>query len=255
MNRISQFVLADIFKSRIIPLYTFLLAVICWSTFLLEDNPAKGILTLLNIVLLVAPLVSILFSTIYIYNSSEFIELLLSQPVPRKKIWLSLFAGVSLSLALSIFLAAGIPLLLFAGTNLALMMLAMAILITIVFVSIAFLCAVHSRDKAKGIGLSIIVWLYLALIFDVLVLFMLFQFSDYPIEKFAVFLTSTNPIDLARILILLQLDVSAMMGYTGAIFSSYYGSDRGLAIVFLLLLLWIVVPLLVSLKKFQRKDL
>ena len=35
----------------------------------------------MNVILFTVPLVSILFSTIYIYNSSEFIELLLSQPL------------------------------------------------------------------------------------------------------------------------------------------------------------------------------
>jgi Cu-processing system permease protein len=255
MNKITKFVILDILKNKIVLAYTLLLAVFSWSAFGLEDNSSKGILTLLNIVLLIVPLVSILFSTIYIYNSSEFIELLVSQPVERKKIWQSLFVGLSLSLVFAYLIGAGIPLLLYAEQSVGLMMIAVGCIISVVFVAIAFLGSILSRDKAKGIGIAILLWLYFALLFDGLVLFLLFQLADYPIEKMMVGITATSPIDLARILILLHLDVSAMMGYTGAIFKDFFGSTTGLIIAFTLLALWIVVPFLLSLQIFKRKDL
>lgn len=255
MNKIIKFVIIDILKNKIVLVYTLLLAVFSWSAFGLEDNSSKGILTLLNIVLLIVPLVSILFSTIYIYNSSEFIELLVSQPVERKKIWQSLFVGLSLSLVFAYLIGSGIPLLLYAEQSVGLMMIAVGCIISVVFVAIAFLGSILSRDKAKGIGIAILLWLYFALLFDGLVLFLLFQLADYPIEKMMVGITATSPIDLARILILLHLDVSAMMGYTGAIFKDFFGSTTGLIIAFTLLALWIVVPFLLSLQIFKRKDL
>jgi Cu-processing system permease protein len=112
-----------------------------------------------------------------------------------------------------------------------------------------------TRDKAKGIGIAIMIWLYFALLFDGMVLFLLFQLSDYPIEHAMVGLTALSPIDLARILILLHLDVSAMMGYTGAIFKDFFGTAAGLAVSFLLLVLWAAIPFLISLRKFKKKDL
>lgn len=255
MNKIVKFILLDILKNKIVVLYTLLLAVFSWSAFSLEDNSTKGILTLLNLILLTVPLVSILFSTIYIYNSSEFIELLLSQPIKRKKIWSSMFLGLVLSFVLAFFLGAGIPLLIYAPSNVGLMMLALGIIISAVFVSLAFLSSILTRDKAKGIGISVLLWMYFALLFDALILFLTFQLSDYPIEKMMVGITATSPIDLARILILLHLDVSAMMGYTGAIFKDFFGTTIGISIAFLLLLLWIVIPYLISLKLFKSRDL
>jgi Cu-processing system permease protein len=68
-------------------------------------------------------------------------------------------------------------------------------------------------------------------------------------------ITATSPIDLARILILLHLNVSAMMGYTGAIFKVFFGSGIGQTIAFSLLLLWIVIPFTLSLRIFKKKDL
>lgn len=255
MNRIIKFIILDILKNKIILVYTLILAVLAWSVFSLEDNSTKGILTLLNVVLLTVPLVSVIFSTIYIYNSSEFIELLLSQPINRAKIWWSLFLGLVISLLLSFFIGVGIPILIYAPGNVGLMMLLVGLFISTVFVSIAFLSSILTRDKAKGIGISIMLWLFFALLFDGIVLFLLFQFADYPIEKIMVGITALNPVDLARILILLHLDVSAMMGYTGAIFKDFFGTTLGVVLVFFMLLLWIIIPYLISLVKFKRKDL
>ena len=255
MNRIIKIILLDILKSKIVVAYTFILAVLCWSSFALEDNSSKGILTVLIVILFTVPLVSILFATIYLYNSSEFIELLLSQPIRRRKIWLSLFFGVSTSMVLAFFVGAGIPLLVNSTNSVGFMMIAIGCLISIVFVALAFLSSILTRVKAKGIGIAIMTWLYFALLFDGIVLFLLFQFSDYPIENMMVGITALSPIDLARIQILLHLDVSAMMGYTGAIFKDFFGTTIGLIISFLLLCLWVIVPFSISLRKFKYKEL
>ncbi len=255
MNKITKFVILDILRNKIVIAYTLLLAVLSWSVFSLEDNSIKGILTLLNLVLLYVPLVAIIFSTIYVYNSSEFIELLISQPIKRKKIWLSLFSGLQLSLIVAFLVGAGIPIMCFAPLKLGGMLLLVGCIISAVFVSIAFLGAICTRDKAKGIGIAILLWLYFALLFDGLVLFLVFQFADYPIEHAMMVLTGFSPIDLARILILLQMDVSAMMGYTGAVFKEFFGTDTGFVITILVLCLWIAIPFMLSLRKFNRKDL
>lgn len=255
MNRIIKIIFLDILKNKIILAYTVILAILSWSSFGLEDNSAKGLLTILNIILFTVPLVSILFATIYLYNSTEFIELLLSQPIKRKKIWLSLFLGLSLAMVLAFFIGAGIPLLINAPDSVGIMMLVIGCLITLVFVALAFLSSILTRDKAKGIGIAIMGWLYFALLFDGLILYLLFQFSDYPIEKAMIVVTAFSPIDLARIQILLHLDVSAMMGYTGAIFKDFFGTSLGLLLSFSLLCLWIIIPFFVSLIKFKNKDL
>jgi Cu-processing system permease protein len=64
-----------------------------------------------------------------------------------------------------------------------------------------------------------------------------------------------NPIDLGRIQILLQLDISALMGYTGAVFREFFGNSTGIVLSFSGLIFWIIFPILISVKKFKRKDL
>lgn len=255
MNRLIKIILLDILKNKIVLAYTLILAILSWSSFALEDNSAKGLLTILNVILFTVPLVSVLFATIYIYNSSEFIELLLSQPVKRAKIWLSLFIALSLSMVLAFFTGAGIPLLVNSPDAVGFMMITTGCLISIIFVALAFLSSILTRDKAKGIGIAIMAWLYFALLFDGMVLFLLFQLAEYPIENAMVGITALSPIDLARVQILLHLDVSAMMGYTGAIFKDFFGTSAGLVISFLLLCLWAIIPFAISFKKFKNKDL
>ncbi len=255
MRKIIKYVIADILRNKIVIAYTILLLALSLSVFNLEDNANKGLLSLLNIVLIIVPLISIVFSTIYVYNSSEFIELLVSQPLKRKTIWLSLFFGLAVSLAIAFFIGAGLPILLYASSTTGITMLLIGLMLTIIFVSIAVLASVTTRDKAKGIGKSILLWLYFSILFDGLVLFFLFQFADYPLEKPMVAVSALNPIDLGRILILLQLDVSALMGYTGAIFKDFFGSSLGITIASTVLILWAVLPLLWSLKRFNAKDL
>jgi Cu-processing system permease protein len=255
MNRIFKFVVLDILNNKIMLAYTLLLAALSWGVFSMEDNSTKGILTLLNVILLNIPLVSIIFSTIYLYNSNEFIELLLSQPIKRSKIWISFFAGLNLSMIVSFMLGAGIPILIYSPDSIGCMMILVGILIAAIFVSLSFLSVICTRDKAKGIGIAIMLWLFFALIFDGLVLFLLFQFSDYPIEKIMVGLAAFSPIDLARIMVLLHLDVSAMMGYTGAIFKEFFGTTKGVIVSLFLMSLWIVIPFLISMKRFKKMDL
>ncbi len=255
MIKVLKYVMIDILKNKIVIAYALMLALFSWSTFGLEDNASKGMLTILNIILLTVPLVSVLFSTIYIYNSNEFIELLVSHPVKRSTIWKALFIGLSGSLVVAFLVGAGIPILLFAEYNTAAIMLITGSLLSVIFAAIAFFCSTLTRDKAKGIGISIMLWLYFSLLFDGILLFLFIQFADYPIEKAVVVLSALSPVDLSRILILLHLDVSAMMGYTGAVFKNTFGAEGGLLISIGILVLWALIPFYLSLRKFKRKDL
>ena len=255
MNNIAKFIFFDILKNKIVLLYTLLLFVISWSVLGLDSNYTKATLSLLNIVLLVVPLVSIIFSTIYVYNSSQFIELLLSQPIARGKIWLNIFIGLSSALILAYLLGCGVPILLYSSLETGFSLIIIGVMLSVIFTAFAMLSSIGSRDRAKGIGISIFVWLFFAIIYDGILLVLMFQFSDYPIEGIMVTLAAINPIGLARIFVLLQLNISAMLGYSGAVFKDIFGSGGGMGISMVILFIWIAVPFLLSYIKFNKKDL
>jgi Cu-processing system permease protein len=255
MNKIIKYVIVDLLRNKIVLFYTLLTLVISFSIFNLESNTSKGLLSLLNIILIIVPLICIIFSTIYIYNSAEFIVLLVSQPIRRRTIWLSLFTGLSVSLSVAFLIGIGIPILIYQPNSTGFIMILMGLLLSIIFVSLAMLASVVTRDKARGIGLTILLWLYFSLIFDAIVLFILFQFQDYPLEKPMIIFSFLNPIDLCRIQILLKMDISALMGYTGAVFKDFFGTYAGIAVTTVVLCLWIIIPVLISTRKFRKRDL
>lgn len=255
MNKIFKYVLLDIAKNKIILFYSIALLIISLSIFNISETSEKAIISLMNIELIVLPLICGVFSTIYFYNSSEFIELLVSQPIKRKTIFLSIHSGLITALSLSFIIGCGIPLLVYSYDKTSLLFLISGVALTACFTSFALAGAVFTKDKAKGIGATILLWFYFTLIYDGLVLYLLFQFSDYPVENYMIALSCLNPIDLVRILILLKIDIAAIMGYTGALFKDFFGSAGGTIFSSTVLLLWIAIPSWLALRKFCRKDL
>jgi Cu-processing system permease protein len=64
-----------------------------------------------------------------------------------------------------------------------------------------------------------------------------------------------NPIDLGRVVVLLQMDVSALMGYTGALMKDLLGTSAGISSAAGILILWMLVPLGLACWIFRKKDL
>jgi len=255
MLKLSKYVLYDILRSKVVIAYTIFLFIISMSLFRMEENSGKAMLSLLNIVLIVVPLISMIFSTIHYYNSYEFIELMLSQPMSRTKILLSEYGGVAISLVTAFFIGVGIPVLVFSPNATGLAMIFTGMMLSLVFTSIAFCASVKAKDNARGIGFALLLWFFFSLIYDGLILLVLFAFGDYPLEKLTLFLSALNPIDLGRIFIMLKMDVSALMGYTGALYQDFFGSFSGMLFTVGIMVLWAVLPLLLAIRNFKRKDL
>jgi Cu-processing system permease protein len=253
--RIIKYVFYDILRSRFILLYMVLLVLTSIGMFQLDSDTSKVILSLMNIQLMVVPLVSVIFTTIHFYNSYEFIEMMLAQPVNRRIIFFAEYLAVSLSLSLAFLIGVGVPMLFYGTDGSGLTLVYSGVILSLVFVSLAFLSAVLTRDKARAIGIALLVWLYFTLIYDALILWIVYAFSDYPLENTTLVLISLNPVDLARILMVLKLDISALMGYTGAFYREFFGSGLGLFFSISILICWIVIPTWFTLRVFRKKDL
>lgn len=255
MVRIIKYIIYDILRTRFMFIYFLFLLLSTIALFQLDSEASKVVMSLMNVVLMVVPLISVVFTTIHFYNSYEFIELMLIQPVNRKVVFWSEYLAITISLSMAFLLGVGIPILLYGANSSALMLLYSGLMLTLVFVSMAFLASVLTRDKAKAIGVGLLFWFYFVLIYDAFVLWVIYTFSDYPLEKVSLALIAFNPVDLARILMLLQLDISALMGYTGAFFKSFFGGYTGFIFSTILLMVWMAVPVVFATRIFSRKDL
>ncbi len=253
--RLVRYVVRDILRGRIILGYAGLLLVASLGLFNLGGDTTKALIGLLSLVLMIVPLVSLVFATAHFYNSHEFIELLAAQPLPRSTILLAQIIGVTLALMAALTVGVGVPVLLYAFTLTGLTLIAVALMLTAVFTALAFLVAVLARDKARGIGAALLIWFYFGLLHDGLTLYALFLLEDFPLEGISLAFLSLNPVDLARVLVLLQMDVSALMGYTGAMLKDLLGTGTGIVFATLILGTWIAAPVLATVWVFRQKDL
>ncbi len=257
--KLIKYELRDILRGKWIIAYAGFFFLLTDALFRFGGNGSKALLSLLNVVLSLIPLVSVVFGTMYLYNSREFTELLLSQPVSRGALFSGLYWGLSLPLAAAFLIGVGLPFAFYglengADNGILVMLLATGIMLTLIFVALAFWSALRFEDRVKGLGVSILIWLFATIIYDGIILFVVNAFSDYPLEKPILLLVVLNPVDLARVFLLMNFDVSALMGYTGAAFERFLGTSIGLAAAFIALGVWFVIPYMAGRRLFIRKD-
>lgn len=257
--KVTKHVLLDVLRSRWVVLYALFFLLLTWGLLFFGGVESKALLSLLNVELLLVPLVSLLFGTLYLYNATDFIELLLTQPIARGTLFKGLYAGIMLPLALGGAGGIGLPFLLMGTVNaeeaqILFYLMVVGVFLTAIFVALAFVVALHFGDKAQGMGMAMLLWLAFTLLYDAGVLYFIHVYSDYPIEKAVIGLMALNPVDLARVFLLMQFDIAALMGYTGAVFQRFFGSFLGTILLVLALSLWLVLPLWRGYVLFNRRD-
>lgn len=225
----------------------------------LNNDLSKAVITLMNVIIVLVPLIGTIFGVMYYYNSKEFTELLLAQPLKRSAIFLGQYLGIALSLSMSLILGLGLPFVfygLFKSTAIwdFSLLLVTGVFLTLIFTALAFNIALLNENKIKGFGYAVLMWLFLGIIYDGIFLMTLILYEEYPLDNASLIGTMLNPIDLSRTLILLKLDISALLGYTGAVFKRFFGTDFGLVVSFVALSLWVILPVLRILSISKKKD-
>jgi Cu-processing system permease protein len=259
VRKVVRSQLRDAMRSRWLAVYALFFVLLSDGLLRFSGSDAKAILSLTTVVLIVIPLVTLVLSTIYVYNAREFTEILLAQPIRRSSLFAGLYLGLTLPLAGGFVAGVALPFILRGGGDPAqrvalLTLLVLGVVLTSVFTAIAFWIAIRAEDRLRGLGMALGVWLLLGLLYDGVVLFVVAMFGDYPIERPLLAITFANPIDLGRMLMLLQLDVAALMGYTGAVFQRFFAGTSGIALASAALAGWVLIPLALGARLFRRKD-
>jgi Cu-processing system permease protein len=259
MARIARFECRDVVRSRWLVGYALFFLALSDILLRFSDSTVKAALSLSNVVLFIVPLVSLVFGTMYLYNAREFTELLLTQPVGRRQMFGGLYLGLALPLAAAFLAGVGAPLV-FHGMDDTVGIASLATLaaagvgLTWAFLALGLLISVRVNDRVRGLGVAIAIWLLAAVVYDGGVLLAASLFADYPLEKPMLGLMLSNPVDLARVALLLHFDAGVLMGYTGAVFERFFGSAVGTAAAGLALAAWIAAPLTLGMFGFRRKD-
>ncbi len=259
MLKILKYSFYDLMRSRWSYVYFAFYLLLGIVLLFLNNDLSKAVITLMNVIIVLVPLIGTIFGVMYYYNSKEFTELLLAQPLKRSSIFLGQYLGVALSLTMSLILGLGIPFIFYGLFKSSViwdfsLLLITGTFLTFIFTALAFNIALSNENRIKGFGYAILVWLFLAVIYDGLFLMSLIIFEEYPLDKISLFGTMLNPIDLSRTLILLKLDISALLGYTGAVFKKFFGTDFGLFVSIIMLSFWVVMPVWRIVFKSKKKD-
>jgi Cu-processing system permease protein len=257
--KVAGYEMRDVLRSRWLIGYTLFFLLVTDALFRFGGGGEKALLSLVNLVLFVIPLVTIVFATVYLYNAREFIELLLTQPIKRRQVFFGVYVGLTVPLSLSFVVAVCAPFVIHRGIasaqpgTFAALILA-GIALTLIFAALALLIVARTEDRMKGLGVAVAMWLLMAVLYDGLVLLFVSIMADHPMEKPLLALMLANPLDLARVALLLQFDVAALLGYTGAVLQQFFGRAVGVAVTSLALAFWIFAPLLAGMRAFQKKD-
>lgn len=257
VGKVLRYGVRNMLRSWWVPGYALVFFLLTETLLRFGGGGPRAVASLLNAVLIVIPLVSVVMGTLFLSGAREFILLLLAQPVGRPTLYTGLYLGVALPLAGAFLAGVGLPVLARGGAELGLAGVTLAVtgvLLTFVFTALAFFAAARYEDRAKALGVALLGWFAATVLYDGLVLFVVATFSEWPLETPMLALTLLNPVDLARVLLLLTFDVAALMGYTGAVFERFFGSSVGILASLGALVGWTALPFLAGLHGFLRKD-
>lgn len=255
LSTLFKYEFFNVLRGRWLIAYAVLFAGFGQALLQFGSSPAKAEASLMSVILLVVPLVSTLYSAVYWYGSQGFTILLMTQPIPRPRIYVARWLAISCALAAAQAAGLLVPLAINGALDAGSLLLPLVgSCLTVIFVAVGLFTSVREPDRMKGIGFAFLAWFYFAVVHDGLVFILLSALREYPIEGAAMFLTGINPIDLGRVAMLLHFDGSALMGYTGTVLQKALNGPLGVSLILPALALWVGLPVAWGARTFLRRD-
>ncbi len=221
------------------------------------------IVSLASLAIFVIPLIALLLSYDGVVGEEEqgTLLLLLSYPLSRIQLLAGKFLGHASVLAVSSLLGFGLAALaiaLLTGSVATVELwkafgffILSAVMLGWVFIALAYLLSVVVSEKSRAAGLALIVWFVFVLVFDMALLGVLVGLRGAVHEEVLPYLLLLNPTDVFRLANLTGLE--AAQAYSGLISVSSAQLFHP-ALLFGVLLLWIMSPLLVAAFLFNRRE-
>ena len=222
-----------------------------------RDNTfLKPAISLLNLVLILVPLMALIMGANSFTGARESWELLLIQPISRREAMLGKYLGLGIAITATIllgFISAGVILILNVGykeISHFLFLVFLSVLLSLIFLSIASVTSIILGEKAKSIGVSFMLWFWFVIIYDFILVGLTLVLGEV-----IVVLLFLNPVDLVRTILLTSIGNATLVGPAGAVLNKTFGDLTGMALSLVVLLAWLLVPLLVALLIFEKKDI
>lgn len=225
------------------------------------QNFTRTSASLLNLVLYIVPLVALVMGTLAFTGDKGSTELLFSQPLLRSEVLLGKTLGVFSSITLSTLVGFA-----FAGTIVVtssgpeglpkyLAFVGLSLALALAFLAISVLVAIACKRKMKAFGVSLFLWFFFVLFYDLLALGGTLMLKGKAANMFLFLSLFGNPVDMVRVATLVLLDNVTIFGAAGAAMLRFFGgSSASIGLLTAGLFVWIGGPLVFSVRLLKRQD-
>jgi Cu-processing system permease protein len=221
---------------------------------------ARVTLSLMNLVLIIVPLTGLMLGVTSIAGGGEGLALLLAQPVSRGEVLGGKFLGLAAALGVAQALGfggGGVVVALNGGMDQVpgfLVLTALSLVLGWITLAAAICIAALWPDRLRAMSAALLLWLLMVIAYDLAVLGATALFSGIPLQSVLFPALIVNPVDLVRVLTTLAVGSGALFGPTSAVLMRMFGTAGGVALGLAVLLVEGVVPLLVAVRVFRRRD-
>ncbi|MBL4796830.1 MAG: ABC transporter permease [Oleispira sp.] len=186
--------------------------------------------------------------------------LLMTYPLSNAQLLLGKFVGQAAIITLASVLGFGLPAIIIcivSDVDVVSVLTAfsqfivLASLLGWVFIAIAYIISLSVTEKSKAAGLALIVWFLFVLVFDLVLMAILVASEGNISATIVPFILWINPTDVFRILVYTIIGAES---YSGVLQIAEHGAD-GTVYLFLVMMLWVILPLLCSWWIFNKKEL
>jgi len=225
---------------------------------------ARTAASLVQLVLLVVPLASIVMGVLALTPDRGAAELLFSQPVQRGAVLAGMLFGLFAALAAAQacgFGAAGIVIFLQNGSDglAAFLLVGLgSFALTAIFLSLAAFVAAGTtgRRRVAVLARALVVWVALALVFDVFALGVASLLRSGHASRLLVISCIVNPVDAVRTGVLMGIEGTAAFGAASlALLRITGGAASAASYIVVSLILWILAPACLAARRLARIDI
>jgi len=208
------------------------------------------------------PLFALLLGVFSFITNGDYLEILVTQPVSRTRVLLGKYLGLVLTVVGASLVGFGLPGVLIAlvigvqGAAEYLLVVFYSLLLAIVFTGLSVLISLIARRRQIALGIALGVWILCEVVYGLVMLGTTLYLPARVLDETLLLGLLGNPVDLARVLSLLEVGGPHLFGPAGATLIKVTGSQT-LATLFGLggLAIWLVLPVAVSARIFGRQNL
>ncbi len=224
---------------------------------------ARTAVSLVQLVLLLVPLTALVIGVLSLAPERGAAELLFSQPVARRTILLGKLLGLFQALAAAQavgFGAAGLVVYSQSGgegVSGFLLLVAASLVTTAVFLGLAALLSAGAvgRRRTRALALALVVWFVAVVLFDLGALGLASLLPSGTASRVLIVSAIVNPVGAVRTGVLLAIEGTAAFGAASLALLRFTHGGWGAGLVLgLSLVLWLVVPTTLAIRRLGRVD-